>query len=171
MGSGKTSVGLQLAKLVHKPFYDSDTEIEHRTGASVSWIFELENEEGFRKREAKAIKDLTHLNGIILATGGGCILNANTREYLKSNGIVVYLKVTLPEQIKRASHRHGTRPLLNVPNPAEKLTQLNTEREPLYLEIADLKYDTDTKTPKEIALQILHDINVDFHKKYEHANH
>lgn len=150
MGSGKTSVGLQLAKLTDKPFYDSDVEIEQRTGASVSWIFELENEEGFRKREANAIKDLTQLNGIVLATGGGCILNPNNREYLKSSGIVIYLQVSLSEQIRRASHRRGTRPLLNVPNPSEKLSQLNKERAPLYLEIADLVYETDAKSPKRL---------------------
>lgn len=158
MGSGKTSVGLQLAKKTKKNFYDSDKEIEYRSGVKISWIFEVETEAGFRIREAKIIEELTHLDNIVLATGGGCILNANNRKHLTKNGIVIYLRVSLPEQVRRTEQRRGTRPLVNVPNPEAKLAELNEIREPLYLEIADFTYDTDSHTPRKIASQIMQDV-------------
>lgn len=158
MGSGKTSVGQCLAKKARKKFYDSDVEIEQRSGVSISWIFEVEKELGFRKREAKVIEDLTRLSNIVLATGGGCVITQSNRECLSHNGIVVYLRVSLPEQVKRTSHRHVIRPLVNVPDPKAVLTQLNKEREPLYQELADLIYDTNHHTPQMIASQIWRDI-------------
>lgn len=158
MGSGKTSVGMQLAKKAKMKFFDSDTEIERRSGVTISWIFEVEKEAGFRQREAKMIEELTSLDQIILATGGGCILTPRNRELLSNTGVVVYLKVSLPEQLRRTSHRQGVRPLVNVPDPAARLTQLNREREPLYLSIADLIYNTDLQLPQVIAQHILHDI-------------
>ncbi len=158
MGSGKTSVGKQLAQLKKTTFYDSDLEIERRTGVTVSWIFEVEKEAGFRKREEETIADLTTMNDIVMATGGGSIISEKNRERLKSTGIVIYLKVSFEVQFKRTRRRKSTRPLLNQPNPKEKLTKLNQEREPLYRETADLIYDTDQFIPLALAKKILNDI-------------
>ncbi len=158
MGSGKTSVGKFLAKLKKTTFYDSDEEIERRAGVSVAWIFEKEKEAGFRKREEEAIAILTKLKGTIIATGGGSVLSEKNRNQLKSTGTVVYLRVSLNDQLERTRRRKGKRPLLNQPNPKEKLEALNQAREPIYRELADLIYDTDNKEPIAIAKQILKDV-------------
>lgn len=158
MGSGKSSVGKYLAKITKKDFYDSDHEIQSRTGVSISWIFEVETEAGFRRREQNVIAELIKLNNIVLSTGGGCVVTPANRKSLSQHGVVIYLKVSLPIQVERTSHRKDTRPLVDVPNPEKKLIELNQQREPLYEEIADLVYDTDNKTPKAIANQIAKDI-------------
>ncbi len=158
MGSGKTSVGRQLASLTKQPYYDSDQEIEQRSGVTVSWIFEKEGEPGFRQREEDIIAELTALDGIILATGGGCVVRDNNRKRLHDNGIVIYLKVSLPIQYERTSRRKGVRPLMESNNPKAKLAQLNAAREPLYAEIANLIYDTDLLEPKTIAQKIVDDV-------------
>lgn len=158
MGSGKSSVGKCLAKISKKDFYDSDHEIQRRTGVSISWIFEVETETGFRKREENVISELVKLDNVVLSTGGGCIVTPMNRRHLSEHGVVIYLKVSLPIQVERTSHRKDTRPLVDVPNPKEKLMELNKIREPLYEEIADLVYDTDNKTPKNIANQIIKDV-------------
>lgn len=158
MGAGKSSVGRQLAKLSKKQFFDTDAEIEKRTGVTISWIFEVETETGFRKREETIIAELTKMDNIVLSTGGGCIITKNNRLNLATSGIVVYLKVSFDIQVKRTSRHTGTRPLLEVADPADILTELNAERAPLYEEIADLIYETDNKTPRAIASKILKDI-------------
>ena len=101
MGAGKSTIGRQLAKSLHLEFFDSDTEIERRTGADISWVFELEGEEGFRVREEKVISDLTENVGIVLATGGGSIVSKENRNKLSARGIVVYLKTTIDKQVAR----------------------------------------------------------------------
>lgn len=151
MGSGKSSVGKQLEKLTGATYIDSDAEIEERTGVTIAWIFEKEKEAGFRKRESEIIEELTQQKNIILSTGGGSILSENNRQYLTSTGFVIYLKVSLDEQFERVSRRPGTRPLLNQPNPKEKLNALNKSREAIYESIADLTIDTDGLVPKEVA--------------------
>lgn len=165
MGAGKTSVGKQLAKLTNKPFFDTDEEIVKRTGVKISWIFEKESEAGFRQREQEVIHDLTHRTNIILSTGGGSITTPNNCTDLSQNGVVIYLQVSLPVQLKRTARRTDTRPLLEgVENQSEVLTKLNAQREPIYVGLADLTYNTDTLEPGELAKRILRDIRTQFEK-------
>ena len=140
MGAGKTTVGRMLAKRLGLGFVDSDREIESRTGVSVPTIFEIEGEEGFRKRETQVIADLSALHGHVLATGGGAVLREENRNNLKSNGFVVYLNA--PPQVLWERTRHDkNRPLLKVEDPLRKLHELFVIRDPLYREVADLVVD------------------------------
>lgn len=155
MGAGKSTIGRQLAKSLHLEFFDSDAEIERRTGADISWVFELEGEEGFRTREEKVISDLTENAGIVLATGGGSIVSKENRNRLSARGIVVYLKTTIDKQVAR-TERDKRRPLLaNADDPRAVLEELADEREPLYDEIADVVIQTDEQSAKFVANQII----------------
>lgn len=158
MGSGKTSVGMQLAKKLNMPYFDSDKEIEKATGVNVSWIFEVEGEAGFRKRERSMINTLSKKEGIVLATGGGAIVTPDNCDTLKQTGLIIYLKVSLELQLHRTSKRIGGRPLLEVDDPKQKLIELNAERAPIYEKLADYTYNTDGKTPAALANQILMDL-------------
>jgi shikimate kinase len=156
MGSGKTAVGKQLARLLDLPFYDSDHEIEARTGADIPLIFEREGEVGFRRRERDTIADLTGLSGIVLATGGGAVLDPDNRRHLAERGWVVYLETSVAQQAERAGRtRH--RPLLHGANPQERLAQLLQVREPLYREIADLVICTNRRRVNQVAERIASD--------------
>lgn len=155
MGAGKSTIGRQLAKSLHLEFFDSDTEIERRTGADISWVFELEGEEGFREREEKMISELTENTGIVLATGGGSIVSKENRLKLSARGVVVYLKTNIEKQVAR-TQRDKRRPLLaNADNPREVLENLAEERDPLYEEIADVVIHTDEQSAKVVASEII----------------
>lgn len=156
MGVGKSSIGKLLAKELRLQFYDADNEIEKRTGATIPWIFDLEGEQGFRQREIRMIDELTQKQGIVLATGGGAVLNPDNREALHERGVVIYLKANLEDLIERTS-RNQNRPLLANDSRAV-LTKLLAQREPLYCEIADLVYDTSGKTVPEIVAEIMRDL-------------
>lgn len=137
MGTGKTTVGRQLSRKLKMEFYDSDRVIEEYTGADIPLIFEKEGEDGFRKREAHIIDQLTQKKNIILATGGGAILKAENRKHLISRGTVFYLKSNLKTLVQRTS-KDKNRPLLHADEPAEIiLKRLLEERGPLYEETAD----------------------------------
>lgn len=153
MGAGKSAVGRQLARMLHVAFVDSDEEIENRTGVDVPFIFEKEGEEGFRRREAKVIEDLTGIDGVVLATGGGAIIDPQSRSHLGARGFVVYLKTSVEQQLAR-TRRGRERPLLANEDPRAVLEKLLTVREPLYLEIADLTVDTDGRKVKAVADEI-----------------
>lgn len=155
MGAGKTSIAKQLAKLTGKIRYDSDQEIERQTGVDLPWLFEIEGEAGFRKREKKVIQTLTQLNHIILSTGGGSVIDDDNRKHLAENGIVIYLHISLEEQLKRISSRNNQRPLLASNTPQETLRELNNRRTPLYKEIADLCFTTDNFSPLTLAKNIV----------------
>jgi len=142
MGSGKTAVGKYLARSLGVPFFDSDHVIEQRTGADIPLIFEREGEAGFRQRERDAIADLTARERIVLATGGGAVLDAQTREDLRARGWVVYLETSVAQQAERAG-RSRHRPLLHGTDPTRRLEELLRMREPLYRGIADLTVPTD----------------------------
>jgi shikimate kinase len=137
MGAGKTTIGRQLARRYKKRFLDSDHEIEARTGVGIPLIFEIEGEEGFRRREVAMIEELTGESGIVLATGGGAVLNAENRRFLQSRGTVIYLRV-MPAFLLERTARDKNRPLLQVEDPRARLEELFAQRDPLYLEVADI---------------------------------
>ena len=154
MGSGKTTVGRALAKKLNKRFIDSDHEIEARTGASISLIFEIEGEASFRQREAEVIADLTALDDIVLATGGGAILSPRNRAMLASRGTVIYLRATVNSILQRTSH-DKSRPLLQTADPRRRIEELLREREPLYSEIAEIVIDTGRPNVQFLVQSIL----------------
>jgi len=154
MGAGKSAVGRQLARMLHLSFMDSDDEIESRTGVDISFIFEKEGEDGFRKRESKAIDDLSAMEGVILATGGGAIIDPKNRSHLGARGFVVYLYTTVEQQLAR-TQRGRERPLLESGDRQQILTDLMAERDPLYREIADLTVETDGRKVKAVANEIM----------------
>ena len=154
MGAGKTTIGRILARKLGKRFIDSDHEIEARTGASIPWIFEIEGEASFRRREAEVIRDLTAQDGIVLATGGGAVLHPDNRAYLKARGRVVYLRANVASIMLRTSHDKN-RPLLQTADPRKKLEELTAQREPLYREIADLVIDTGRPNVQSMVQTIL----------------
>lgn len=158
MGAGKTSVSKYIATLTGRLLYDSDSEIEKRTGANIPWIFEKEGEAGFRKRESEMIESLCKLDNVILSTGGGAVLTESSRHCLSEYGIVLYLMVSIDIQFKRITRKRESRPLFIKHNSKKKLKKLNEEREPLYYSIADFVYSTDNLKPRQLATQILHDI-------------
>lgn len=155
MGSGKTAVGKNLARLFHFSFYDSDADIEAKTGVDIAFIFEKEGEEGFRVRERDSIERLTRLDGIVLATGGGAVIHADNRRALAERGVVVYLATSVEQQLERTRHgRH--RPLLNGTDPERKLHDLMERRAALYSEIADITVSTDNRRAQLVAEEIQH---------------
>lgn len=135
MGSGKTTVGRHLAKRLARDFLDSDHEIEARTGVRIPIIFEIEGEAGFRRREAQVIGELTARQNVVLATGGGAVLDAQNRALLRERGWTVYLEAA-PALLVERTRYDKNRPLLQVENPLERLERLYAERDPLYREIA-----------------------------------
>lgn len=141
MGAGKTTIGKLLAKHRGMSFIDSDHEIEARCGVSIPTIFEIEGEEGFRRREVCAIDELTRHRGIVLGTGGGAVLNPHNRDRLKARGIVVYLRCHPNELYLRTRHDRN-RPLLQTEDPLAKLQALFERRHPLYMQTADIVLDT-----------------------------
>jgi len=154
MGAGKSTIGKQLAKQLDLPFHDSDHEIESRTGVDIPLIFELEGEAGFRKREASVIDELTCLPNIVLATGGGAVLDPANREHLKTRGRVIYLHTSVNHQLKR-TRKDRNRPLLQTGNPRKKLEELMSIRDPLYREIASIVIDTDGMRVRDVVKIIM----------------
>ncbi len=158
MGAGKSAVGRQLARALHLTFMDSDDEIESRTGVDIPFIFEKEGEAGFRKREAAAIGDLTKIDGVVLATGGGAIVDEQSRSHLGGRGFVVYLYTTVEQQFAR-TNRGRERPLLENGDRREILESLLEVRDPLYREIADLVVETDGRKVHSVANEIIQQIS------------
>jgi shikimate kinase len=154
MGAGKTTVGRALARQVGKEFYDSDQEIELRTGVRVSLIFEIEGEPGFRRREAETLERLTSLDNIVLATGGGAVLEASNRKLLASRGCVIYLHAKPAELAKRLG-RDKTRPLLQGAEPRLRLEELYLQRDALYRETADIIMDTGRQSAQVLMEQLV----------------
>src|SRR5579863_827781 len=157
MGSGKTAVGRHLARLLRFTFYDSDADIEARTGVDIAFIFEKEGEAGFRQREHESIDRLTALDGVVVATGGGAVILAENRRLLADRGTVVYLETSIAQQMERTRHgRH--RPLLNDTDPKLKLGELMHQRAALYAEIADLTVSTDGRRVQLVAEEIYREL-------------
>lgn len=154
MGSGKTAVGRSLAKKLGLRFFDSDTEIEQRTGVDIPYIFEKEGEGGFRQRERDMIAELVLHDGIVLATGGGAVMDPENRENLAEHGLVVYLKASVEQQLERTRHTK-TRPLLMNDDPGEVIRRLMSVRGPLYEEIADFSVNTGGRRVKTVVANVL----------------
>lgn len=158
MGAGKSAVGRHLARTLHLTFVDSDDEVESRTGVDIAFIFEKEGEEGFRKREAAAISDLTKMDKVVLATGGGAVLDAENRSNLGGRGYVVYLYTTVEQQLTR-TEKGRERPLLEQGDRREILEELLELRDPLYREIADLVVETDGRKVHSVANEIINAVS------------
>ncbi len=157
MAAGKSSIGRSLAKRLNRKFYDSDLEIEKRTGVNVKWIFDLEGEEGFRQRETEVLADLTAYPNIVLATGGGSVLKSENRDFLSRQGIVIYLKVSVDCQLQRLA-TDNKRPLLNVPDRPAFLASLWQERERLYQELAHFTVETDGCSIASVTKEIINSL-------------
>lgn len=153
MGAGKSTIGKQLAKALNLEFVDSDRVLEERTGATVSLIFDVEGEEGFRRREKAVIEELTGSRGIVLATGGGVVLDPQNRARLAARGHVVYLHCSVEQQWER-TRRDRNRPLLQTDDPRARLEELMEVRDPLYRDVADQVVDTGQRSVRTLIRQI-----------------
>lgn len=165
MGAGKTTIGRLIAKRMGRVFYDTDLEIERRTGVKIPLIFELEGESGFRKREAAMIEELAQLSNIVMATGGGAVLMPENQAFLKNNGQVIYLRATVYDLWLRTRH-DKTRPLLQGGNIKQKLEKLYLERDPIYTALADCVVYTGPQS----ATEITHYIEQKLHKQNNPVN-
>jgi len=154
MGAGKSTIGRHLAQMLHLNFFDSDSEIEKKTGADIAWVFDVEGEEGFRHREQSMIDELTQKHGIVLATGGGALIRPENRIHLSARGIVVYLKTSVKKQLARTL-KDKRRPLLQTEDPRLVLEELAEKRNEFYDEVADYTIETDDQSAKVVASQII----------------
>lgn len=152
MGSGKSTVGKHLADLLECPFIDSDAEIEQRAGADIPWIFDVEGEAGFRRRETAVLQDLAERSGVI-ATGGGAVVAQENRELMARTGAVVFLNISVAQQLKRTGSGEG-RPLLQDGDREATLKKLMSEREPLYKALADVIISGGGANARKVARQI-----------------
>jgi shikimate kinase len=160
MAVGKSTVGRMLADTLKMPFYDSDAEIEARAGAEVSWIFDVEGEAGFRDREEQVIDELSQLQGIVVATGGGAVKRDVNRAHLASRGVVIHLDCPLRRLLAR-TRNDKKRPLLQGDDRTEVLSKLVCERAPLYAEIADYRFVSDEQSVKALVQQIVKKLRED----------
>ncbi len=154
MGAGKTTIGKQLAKFLGWNFVDSDHEIVARTGVKIPVIFDVEGEAGFRKREKAMIDELTQRQDLVLATGGGAVLDLENRNLLRQRGVVVYLCAT-PEQLYKRTARDRNRPLLQTDDPLEKIKQLLAQRDPLYRDVADIIMETGDESVRFVVKKLI----------------
>lgn len=154
MGAGKTTIGKLLAKQLGRPFVDSDWYIESQTGADIAWIFAKEGEAGFRERETRAIDELTQQPQIVLATGGGAVMCAENRDFLKQRGVVIYLNAPVDVQMARTA-KDKSRPLLQQPNPRKILQDLYSARDPLYRQVAHIIMPTGHTYPRYMVNQLM----------------
>ena len=153
MGAGKTTIGRHLARLLDKSFVDLDQEIEQSCGADIAWIFDVEGEVGFRKRESAMLREVASRNNMVIATGGGAVLDSESRALMKRSGTVVYLSVAAKVLYNRMQ-QDTKRPLLQVGDKKAMIESIVKEREPLYKEIADIVFDGHKKTPAVAAQEL-----------------
>ncbi len=157
MGAGKSTVGRLLARRLSKRFVDTDHEIEKRNGVTIPVIFEIEGEDGFRRREQEVLTDLAQEQGLVLSTGGGIVLRPENREALRNHGFVVYLNAR-PELLAERTKHDRSRPLLNVEDPLSRLRQLYAVRDPLYRDVAHAVVETGRGAPQQVVQAILAEI-------------
>ena len=154
MGAGKSTVGRILARRLGKRFVDTDHEIEKRNGVTIPVIFEIEGEEGFRKREQEVLADLSQEVDLVISTGGGIVLRPENREILKNDGFAVYLSAR-PELLAERTRHDRSRPLLNVTDPLARLRELHAVRDPLYREVAHAVVETGRGAPQQVVQAIV----------------
>ena len=154
MGSGKSTVGKIISDELFLSFFDTDAEIENRTGASIDWIFDLEGENGFRKRESVILEEMVEKNSIVLSTGGGIILSEKNRDLLSSRGTVFYLETPINVQVERTS-KDKDRPLLKKGDPETILKELHDSRQKLYEDVSDHIVMTGDKSSQDVAAEII----------------
>ena len=154
MGSGKSTVGKIISDELFLDFFDTDDEIEIRTGASIDWIFDLEGESGFRKRESEMLDEMVKRNSIVLSHGGGIGLESSNRELLSSRGTVFYLSTPISVQVERTA-KDKDRPLLKNGDPEKILSKLHDERKEFYKSVSDHIIETENKSSQEVASEII----------------
>lgn len=157
MGAGKSSIGRRLARALGLPFFDTDQTVQARTGVDIGFIFEKEGEAGFRRREESVLADLLDGDAAVIATGGGAILSAASRERIRQTAVVVFLETSVDWQLAR-TRRGSHRPLLDAADPREKLASLYDTREPLYRECATLTINTDGLRVAAVAATVLREL-------------
>lgn len=158
MGAGKTTIGKQLAQQLGMEFDDTDQEIQRRTGVDIPTIFEYEGEAGFRNRERQVVDDLSQRDGVVLATGGGVVIDPENRRHLSARGLVVYLACSTDQQYER-THRDRNRPLLQTEDPKARLEELMAIRDPLYREAADMVVSTEGRSAAAVSRDIIKKID------------
>lgn len=159
MGAGKTTVGRLLSHFLEKTFYDSDREIQKRTGVSIPTIFEIEGEAGFRRRETEILSELMNARNIILATGGGAVLSGANRTMLKHGGTVIYLRASIDDLWRRTRHDKN-RPLLQTSDPRARLAELFVQRDPLYRETAHIVVESGKRSPRHLAQSLAQQLTI-----------
>lgn len=158
MGAGKSSIGKKLAKRLQLDFYDSDHVLEEKTGVSITTIFEVEGEDGFRLRESKILAELARRKSTVIATGGGAVLKSENQKVMSASGYIVYLSASVDTQLKRTLHDKN-RPLLENGDRHAKLTELATHRNPIYKKLADILIDTDAQSIGASIKQIVEQLD------------
>lgn len=153
-GSGKSTIGKGLAKALARPFIDLDHEIEARCGVAIPVIFEIEGEQGFRKRESQVLEEVSKQCDMVVATGGGAILDPQNREILSRHGVVIYLKASVQE-LHRRTIRDRNRPLLATNDPKARLQELFEQRSPIYESLADIVIETGLASVPSVVQQIV----------------
>jgi shikimate kinase len=159
LGAGKTTVGRLLSHFLEKTFYDSDREIQKRTGVSIPTIFEIEGEAGFRRRETEILSELMNARNIILATGGGAVLSGVNRAMLKHGGTVIYLRASIDDLWRRTRHDKN-RPLLQTSDPRARLAELFVQRDPLYRETAHIVVESGRRSPRHLAQSLAQQLTI-----------
>ncbi len=158
MGAGKSTIGRLLANDLGLSFTDTDQEIEARCGAEIAWIFDVEGEEGFRKRETDVLHDLSQQSAQIIATGGGTVMHVENRKIISATGFVVFLDAAVDTLVRRME-KDKSRPLLQKPNRDEVIRDLYAEREPVYRELADVVVSTSRGNPRQVVNKIVDALN------------
>ena len=154
MGAGKSSVGVRLAKLFHMPFFDTDREVEERSGVDIDWIFEIEGEKGFQEREKLVLEEFSQKQGIVLATGGSIVWSEYNRQLIQESGVVVYLQVPLAEQVQRVQRFPERRPNIDASDPVKSLVAINQSLEKWHEALADFSYQNNASAPGRLAKRI-----------------
>ena len=154
MGSGKTTLGRALAQRLELPFIDTDRVLVDRTGVPVTTIFEIEGEDGFRRRESAVLAELACGEGHVVATGGGAVLTAANRQVMREGGTVIYLRARLEHLWERTRH-DASRPLLATSDPRATLASLLEARDPLYREVAHIVVDTGAQAATTLVSRVV----------------
>jgi shikimate kinase len=159
MGAGKSSIGRELARRLDYPFRDTDDYLREKTGVDIATIFDFEGEAGFRRREHEAVAELSRMEPVVLATGGGTVIVDDNRRLLAERGFVVYLRTSLDFQLARTRQSRHDRPLLETDDPEKRLRELAEERDPLYRELADMTVDTDGQSVRQVMRKLAMEIH------------